>query len=79
MAQTLSRGSMVLGFISTHQVLGCEKGEVLLGPRSQQCSLMWTDIINDIAQSDVRWRLGAAMYLSAYVFGVYGRNRVKGC
>ena len=31
---------------------------MLLGPRSLQCPLMWTDIINDIAQSDTRWSTG---------------------
>lgn len=31
---------------------------MLLGLRSVQCPLMWTDIINDIAQSDAGWRLG---------------------
>lgn len=30
----------------------------MLGLRSVQCPLMWTDIINDIAQSDAGWRLG---------------------
>lgn len=37
---------------------GVWQGEVLLGLRSLQCPLMWTDIINDIAQSDARWRPG---------------------
>lgn len=37
---------------------GAWRGRVLLGPQSPQCPLMWTEIINDIDQSDARWRPG---------------------